>query len=127
MNVTSNLVKAFALLVLLLVLAFGLQHGFSQEPSRRSEFALEAYLFNFALTSLLVVSIAVWHKALKDRFGYFYLGFISVKFITFFILIYPGMKGEDAVPGSGLIFLVPFLLCLLCEVLLLVQLMNQKS
>lgn len=89
---------------------------------------LKNYGFNLAITlTFLIVSLIIVRSA-SSQLAYAYMGFVGLKFILFFFLIYPDLSEENPVTGmDGHVFLVPFLISLFAEILVLIGLLKEPQ
>lgn len=83
------------------------------------------YGFNYTLTVLFGVLFILISTRKPDQLGNAYLGSVSVKFILFFIIIYPSVTLDGAVNKIEFSnFFIPFSVCLLTELLFLIRLLR---
>ncbi len=118
----------FFLLLSMVVLITAATHYFIGEAlfeSRDSENFLLTYSFNYVFTLAMAIFLILMKERKSDQLGFAYLGGISVKFILFFILIYPQVKSDGQVSRPEFAnFFIPFTVCLLTEILFLIRLLR---
>lgn len=86
---------------------------------------LLTYSFNYVFTLAMAIFLILMKERKSDQLGFAYLGGISVKFILFFIIIYPEVKSDGQVSRSEFAdFFIPFTVCLLTEILFLIRLLR---
>ncbi|MFZ9027700.1 MAG: DUF6168 family protein [Crocinitomicaceae bacterium] len=83
------------------------------------------YGYNFGTSLLLGFFFSYVFVKHPDKLGFAFLGSISVKFILFFIFIYPEVRADDIISQVEFAgFFVPFSVCLLTELIFLVLLLR---
>lgn len=86
------------------------------------------YGYNIVISLLLGVLFVIIHFRQPEKLGYSYLGSISVKFILFFIFIYPDIRSDDEITKQEFAnFFIPFSVCLVVELLYLISLLRKHS
>lgn len=93
-----------------------------------SSLLLISYFTNYLLAALIFLIIdKVRHKHLSI-IGYVFLGGSLFKFIIYFSIIRPLLKGgHELEKPVFFFFFLPYLICLVIEVLFLIKLLNQKQ
>ena len=88
-------------------------------------FILPSYLFNYLITLILFVVLLISSK-IKDAFlGWFFFITSGLKFLAFFIIIYPLFNLNGAIQKVELVtFLLPYSLCLTIEIQQLSKFLN---
>ena len=119
---TKQGVKFLLLIFTILLFAFIL-HCKTQEyfgDEEYSNYIIECYLLNFIITAIISNLIIFLYNKMKDSLGFLFIMASTIKFISFFLFIYPKY---DIVPGlkSGefAAFFIPYLICIVAEVIYL--------
>ena len=88
-------------------------------------FILPSYLFNYLITLILFAGLLMSSK-IKDAFlGWLFFITSGLKFLAFFIIIYPLLNLDGAIQKVELVtFLLPYSLCLSIEIQQLSKFLN---
>ena len=88
-------------------------------------FILPSYLFNYIITLILFAGLLMSSK-IKDTFlGWLFFITSGLKFLAFFIIIYPLLNLDGAIQKVELVtFLLPYSLCLSIEIQQLSKFLN---
>ena len=88
-------------------------------------FILPSYLFNYIITLILFAGLLMSSK-IKDTFlGWLFFITSGLKFLAFFIIIYPLLNLDGAIQKVELVtFLLPYSLCLTIEIQQLSKFLN---
>ena len=87
-----------------------------------------SYVLNAVLAIVIFGFLFKYRAQLKNYIGFLFLAGSLLKFIAFFILIYPSYKADgDISKLEFAAFFVPYLLCLVIETSSLVKWLNQAS
>ena len=88
-------------------------------------FILPSYLFNYLITLILFAGLLMSSK-IKDTFlGWLFFITSGLKFLAFFIIIYPLLNLDGAIQKVELVtFLLPYSLCLTIEIQQLSKFLN---
>ena len=88
-------------------------------------FILPSYLFNYLITLILFAGLLMSSKT-KDAFlGWLFFITSGLKFLAFFIIIYPLLNLDGAIQKVELVtFLLPYSLCLTIEIQQLSKFLN---
>ena len=88
-------------------------------------FILPSYLFNYLITLILFAGLLMSSK-IKDTFlGWLFFITSGLKFLAFFIIIYPLLNLDGAIQKVELVtFLLPYSLCLTIEIQQLSKILN---
>ena len=88
-------------------------------------FILPSYLFNYLITLILFAGLLMSSK-IKDTFlGWLFFITSGLKFLAFFIIIYPLLNLDGAIQKVELVtFLLPYSLCLSIEIQQLSKFLN---
>lgn len=84
-----------------------------------------SYVMNTVMASLVFFTIYFFRDKYRDLLGFFFLGSSLLKFVVFFIFLYPGYKQDGALERMEfLTFFIPYLFSLFLETYFLVKLLN---
>lgn len=122
--------KYIALLFLFLTASWFVQHYIYDLKGNEwmSQDLSWDYGYNLFLSVLLGVAFIFIYQKSPEKLGYSYLGSISVKFILFFIFIYPEIREDGEINAQEFAnFFVPFSICLLVELIYLISLLRRLS
>ena len=88
-------------------------------------FILPSYLFNYLITLILFAGLLMSSK-IKDTFlGWLFFITSGLKFLAFFIIIYPLLNLDGVIQKVELVtFLLPYSLCLSIEIQQLSKILN---
>tara|TARA_B100001778_G_C18145561_1_gene431478 strand:+ start:180 stop:572 length:393 start_codon:yes stop_codon:yes gene_type:complete len=89
----------------------------------------ESYIYNALIACVVVTLVVLFQKRHKDYIAfYFFLG-TTIKFLVFFMVVYPQYKKDgDQLENVLLIaFFLPYFLTLVIETTALVYLINTRS
>ena len=85
-----------------------------------------SYILNATLAIAIFGLLFKYRKKVKDNIGFLFLAGSFLKFIAFFILIYPSYKADgDTSKLEFAAFFVPYLICLFIETSSLVKWLNE--
>ena len=85
-----------------------------------------SYILNATLAIAIFGLLFKYRKKVKDNIGFLFLAGSFLKFIAFFILIYPSYKADgDTSKLEFAVFFVPYLICLFIETSSLVKWLNE--
>ncbi len=88
----------------------------------------EEYVYNLIISIVLGIVFVIVHRRQSDKLGFTFLGSISLKFILFFIFIYPDIRSDDEISRQEFAnFFTPFLVCLIVELTFLLSLLRKES
>lgn len=77
------------------------------------------------MASLVFFAIYFFRDKYRDLLGFFFLGGSLIKFVLFFIFLYPGYNLDGVLERAEfLAFFVPYLFSLFLETYFLVKLLN---
>ncbi len=86
---------------------------------------VKSYLLNVAMASMVFFAIYFYRNKYRDLLGFFFLGGSLIKFVLFFIFLYPGYNQDGILERMEfLAFFVPYLFSLFLETYFLVKLLN---
>ena len=121
---TRQIIGFYVLLITILAPCFLLHQKFY------NAFLLtESYLYNALIACVVVTLVVLFQKRHKDYIAfYFFLG-TTIKFLVFFMVVYPQYKKDgDQLENVLLIaFFLPYFLTLVIETTALVYLINTRS
>ncbi len=87
-----------------------------------------AYVLNFILAVTIYHSLFLLRKKYLDILGFVFMGGSLIKFFLFFLFFFPVYRKNgniDLLEATS--FLVPYLLCLIIEILYLSKLLNKAT
>ena len=85
-----------------------------------------SYVLNTILAIAIFGLLFKYREKVKDNIGFLFLAGSFLKFIAFFILIYPSYKADgDTSKLEFAAFFVPYLICLFVETSSLVKWLNE--
>ena len=85
-----------------------------------------SYVLNATLAIAIFGLLFKYRKKVKDNIGFLFLAGSFLKFIAFFILIYPSYKADGNTSKLEFAaFFVPYLICLFIETSSLVKWLNE--
>lgn len=127
----SQLIFRFTLLItLLLSLVFGI-HLFALDAQSLPLFGnkiIASYLLNYTLTILIFVVLLLLKRKYAESLGYIFFIGSFIKFIAFFILIYPSLKEDGNVSRIEFTsFFIPYAFSLIFEVVFLIKILHKEG
>ena len=127
LNIRSFPIFFVVLIVLGLALLF-FGHAWVLEHQGLEPFGhqlVKSYLLNLVMASMVFFSIYSFRNKYRDLLGFFFLGGSLLKFVLFFIFLYPGYHRDGVLDRiEFLAFFVPYLFSLIIETYFLVKLLN---
>ena len=88
-------------------------------------FILPSYLFNYLITLILFAGLVMSSKIKYAFLGWLFFITSGLKFLAFFIIIYPLLNLDGAIQKVELVtFLLPYSLCLTIEIQQLSKFLN---
>jgi hypothetical protein len=91
-------------------------------------FILPSYLFNYIITLILFAGLLISSKIKGAFLGWVFFITSGLKFLVFFIIIYPLFNLDGAIQKVELFtFLFPYSLCLTIEIQQLSKILNPSS
>ena len=86
---------------------------------------IESYIINVFLVYTFFMIIKLFLDKIKTNLGFIFIAFSLLKFILFFIFIYPTYSLDSIITKLEISsFFIPYFICLIGEVLLLSKLLN---
>ncbi|WP_228236682.1 DUF6168 family protein [Allomuricauda sp. M10] len=86
---------------------------------------VKSYVLNVIMACLVFFAIYFYRNKYRDLLGFFFLGGSLIKFVLFFIFLYPGYRVDGVLERAEfLAFFVPYLFSLFLETYFLVKLLN---
>ena len=111
------IIAAFAIHLLIL--------KFLESPLFENKIVL-SYILNATLAIAIFGLLFKYREKVKDNIGFLFLAGSFLKFMAFFILIYPSYKADgDTSKLEFAAFFVPYLICLFVETSSLVKWLNE--
>ena len=130
MKMTLRVIKYSVLLLLALVLVGYTQEYIYQVKGENwiNESLTQDYIYNFIISFVLGIVFILVFQRQPEKLGFTFLGSISLKFILFFIFIYPNIRSDNTITSLEFAnFFTPFLTCLIVEVSFLLSLLRPQS
>lgn len=127
----ENRFTAFTIrLLVVLLIAFGIHMlilNYLEFPLFENKIIL-SYVLNAVLAITIFGLLYKFREKVKNNIGFLFLGGSLLKFIAFFILIYPSYKADGNTSKLEFAaFFVPYLISLFIETLSLVKWLNVES
>ena len=86
---------------------------------------VKSYVLNAIMALIVFFAIYIFRTKYRDLLGFFFLGGSLVKFLLFFIFLYPGFNQDGSLERlEFLVFFVPYGFALALETFFLVKLLN---
>ena len=90
-------------------------------------FLIKSYLFNLILAVIFILVYSTFKARISVHLGYYFLYFSLLKFFLFFILLYPNMDRTEGLRSpSFLAFFIPYVICLVHEIVFTSREMNKS-
>ena len=84
-----------------------------------------SYLVNGSLVILFFVFIDLFTHKFKNQIGFIFMGFGFLKFVLFFIFIYPTYNQDGNLSKQEMItFFIPYSVCLIYELIIVSKTLN---
>tara|TARA_B100000900_G_scaffold328679_1_gene288979 strand:+ start:7218 stop:7598 length:381 start_codon:yes stop_codon:yes gene_type:complete len=109
-------------LTLLLLIVFS-THTFLTSPAE----LFLGYIFNYLITIISFLWLLLISKKKRETLGFVFMVISGVKFLFFFLIYKPLSIPATEKKALFLSFYVPYAICSIYEVYILVKLMNQKN
>lgn len=126
---TVNNVLLFVLKLLIILTASFITHAYLQDYYGVGFYEnqlLLCYAFNFVLTLIFFSILTVFIQKNKGNTGFVFLYSSLIKFLLFFIFIYPGYDNFDGVRSPEFAsFFIPYSLSISLEIYYLIRLLNK--
>ncbi len=89
----------------------------------------ESYLYNALIACVVVTLVLLFQKRHKDYIAFYFLLGTSIKFLVFFLVVYPEYKKDGDQLDKALLtaFFLPYFLTLVIETAALIYLINTSS
>lgn len=126
----SNTVSLFVITLTLLLGGAFVLHGYIQHILGIGFFEMQivtTYVFNYILTGLAFFALIYYKNKKSNQLGFIFLFSSLLKFILFFVLIFPGIKASGSLRGAEFAaFFVPYSIGLFMEIFKIVRLLNRE-
>lgn len=87
---------------------------------------VKAYIVNYVLAVLIFFALFRLKKKFNDQLGFIFMGGSLLKFLFFFILLYPDYKADQKLQTIEFVsFFVPYSFSLLIETLAVIKILNK--
>ncbi|NQX97339.1 MAG: hypothetical protein HRT73_05585 [Flavobacteriales bacterium] len=127
---TKSIIKFAILLVLLLGIVFGIHIAvldFLSLPLFENKI-IDSYFVNFFLTIFIFVGLMKFKDKFAESLGYIFFMGSFIKFIVFFILIYPSFnENGDVSKLEFLSFFISYAFSLFFEVIFIIKILNKEG
>ena len=124
----NRFVSFSAKLIVILIAAFAIHLlilKYLELPLFNNKIVL-SYILNTTLAIAIFGLLFRYREKVKDNIGFLFLAGSFLKFIAFFILIYPSYKADGGTSKLEFAaFFVPYLICLFIETSSLVKWLNE--
>ena len=125
----KNRFISFTIKLIVIIIAAFVIHllilKFLESPLFENKIVL-SYILNATLAIAIFGLLFKYREKVKDNIGFLFLAGSFLKFIAFFILIYPSYKADgDTSKLEFAAFFVPYLICLFVETSSLVKWLNE--
>lgn len=117
----------YLLFLFLLFLAYIIQLKISEKYhiNPKEKLIVTAYLINGFLVILLFLFLDFFKNKYKDQIGFIFMTSGLLKFILFFIFLYPTYKQDDILSAAEMItFFIPYSISLIYESLAVTKILN---
>ena len=121
---TKQIIGFYVLLITILAPCFLLHQKFYD-----AFLLTESYLYNALIACVVVTLVILFQKKHKDYIAFYFLLGTAIKFLVFFLVVYPEYKKDsDQLDKLLLIaFFLPYFLTLVIETAALIYLINTSS
>jgi hypothetical protein len=122
--------KFSLILTLSVILVFAVHLGFLRfiEYPLWGHYILLSYIFNLFTALFFYFGIAYVSKKDQAQTGFIYLLFIGLKFLLFFVLLYPFFNADDVIQLQEFItFFIPYASCVFILIRQLTKFLNPSS
>ncbi len=123
MKNSSALIQFFGLLIIFIIPAYFIQNSLTDEDKNLS--LKFTYGFNLLFTVPFTILIILLKKIIKAYIGYIFMSLGFIKITVF--LIYTKLSAIDVNRDNFLLFFVPYFLCMLIEILMLIRYLNKAK
>jgi hypothetical protein len=123
----KNKWSKYFLMLLILSLTYIVQLNISSEfeidPSKN--LIKKAYVLNASFVIVFFLFIDLFKEKYKDQIGFVFMASSLLKFIAFFIIIYPTYNQDRIISKDEIItFFVPYTVCLIYESVVVSKILN---
>lgn len=117
------LFQFFGLLVILIIPAYLIQNNLSEVDQ---DLSLQfTYMFNLFFTVPVTAGMILLKRKIKSYIGFIFMGLSFVKITVF--LFYSKLNGIDINRDNFLLFFIPYILCMIAEISVLVRYLNKAK
>ncbi|NBC58672.1 MAG: hypothetical protein GVY05_10380 [Bacteroidetes bacterium] len=123
MKNSTVLFQFFGLLFILIVPAYFIQNMMGVEDD---DLSLQfTYAFNLCFTVPFTVTVILFKNLIKQYIGFIFMGIGFVKITVF--LVFSNLNDIDVSRDNFLLFFVPYVLCMVAEIFVLVRYLNRAN
>ncbi len=127
---TRTAIGFVLLLTVILGASFGI-HAYVQDGFRIGAFEKHIilnYCFNYLLTIGVFIALVAFQRKNSDQLGFVFLASSVIKFILFFIFLYPSIKASVGLRSVEFAsFFIPYGISVLVEILYLMRALKSKN
>ena len=114
----------FHLCLTIILSASYLIHGFLYN----SIYLFQFYTLNFSIAVFVYWLVYLLRNSQKEYLGFYFLAGTFIKFIVFFLLVFPNFKDDNVVSTTEFLsFFVPYAISLIVETIFLIRLINSEN
>jgi hypothetical protein len=112
--------------LVLLSISFYIHSGYVNVLDKST--MIQSYSVNFVLGLIVFAVIEILKKKRTDILGYIFLAGSFLKFLIYFVYIYPLLiQTGELTKLKFFVFFIPYSICLVVEIIFLVRLMNNET
>ena len=113
------------LLIVFLVHTYLLQH--LSLPQYGNKIVL-SYTVNFLMATVIFIGLYAFRNRMKTQIGFLFMAGSLLKFIVFFVLLYPSYKADGEMDSSEFAaFFIPYAICLIVETVSMVKMLQKMD
>ena len=88
----------------------------------------QLYTLNFSIAVFVYWLVYLLRNSQKEYLGFYFLAGTFIKFIVFFLLVFPNFKDDNVVSTTEFLsFFVPYAISLIVETIFLIRLINSVN
>ena len=88
----------------------------------------QLYTLNFSIAVFVYWLVYLLRNSQKEYLGFYFLAGTFIKFIVFFLLVFPNFKDDNVVSTTEFLsFFVPYAISLIVETIFLIRLINSEN
>lgn len=87
-----------------------------------------SYVLNFLMASIIYIGLFSFKNRIKTQIGFIFLAGSFLKFIVFFLVLYPSYKADGDISTSEFAaFFVPYTICLVVETVFMAKMLQKMN